>query len=579
MTPLDLDKLKGGPTPAPAPAPAPPPRRAPPADTRPATDVLADVERYVVALEAAPPLFADTHDEWIKVGFALATLGEPGREYFHRVSRLSPKYDEATNDAQFDNALKTGDGSVAIATFFYLCKEAGITPPPRPQRGRPSRRAQREKASSPAQEALAEQGPYYSPELIEGAVGAAFATPPRHAGSGIRDQIGKHLAKKWDFYHDSSTGLNYYRPVGNDDPRALIPFTEKSLFLNNLLIDLERAQFGKREADKKTLIETVFSSYCLQSIDVMAETLRYLAARWDGKDRIGPLLKTIKTDDDELCARMITKWLLNLVAQIHGGSSACRNEHAFVLVSRQGLGKTTFFQHLLWDHQYFASPPAFDFGNKEHNLMLSTKVLILLDEMGQYKKADIATLKAAFSQDKVTADRKYRDTADYRRIASFAGCTNDDAFLKDDTGDRRFWVFRMLELLDFDAYYAVDKAQLWGQLETMYQREEAYLPTPQEEEVMATRNREQFSEEKREHVFMREHLVITGDRNDFVLSGDLETALDYYRHAHHGQGYWNPNVVRQALQQDSRVKCSERIRVQGKQLRAFTGVRLAAPLH
>lgn len=67
-----------------------------------------------------------TYDNWIKVGFALASLGESGRQFFHICSSQNSKYNHDETDRKFDNLLK-GNGCITIATFFKICKDYGIS--------------------------------------------------------------------------------------------------------------------------------------------------------------------------------------------------------------------------------------------------------------------------------------------------------------------------------------------------------------------------------------------------------------------------------------------------------------------
>ena len=67
-----------------------------------------------------------TYDSWIKVGFALASLGENGRLFFHLCSSQNEKYDHREADRKFDN-LQKGNGSITIATFFKICKDYGVS--------------------------------------------------------------------------------------------------------------------------------------------------------------------------------------------------------------------------------------------------------------------------------------------------------------------------------------------------------------------------------------------------------------------------------------------------------------------
>lgn len=66
----------------------------------------------------------DYGTEWLLIAFSLSTLGENGRQYFHRVSALNDKYNEADADKKFDNALQTSRFTTA-AKFFSICQDYG----------------------------------------------------------------------------------------------------------------------------------------------------------------------------------------------------------------------------------------------------------------------------------------------------------------------------------------------------------------------------------------------------------------------------------------------------------------------
>ena len=64
--------------------------------------------------------------DWLRLGFALAELGEAGRGYFHTVSSHNKKYDREKCDRKFSECLRTAS-RCGIGYFFNRCKEYGIT--------------------------------------------------------------------------------------------------------------------------------------------------------------------------------------------------------------------------------------------------------------------------------------------------------------------------------------------------------------------------------------------------------------------------------------------------------------------
>ena len=67
-----------------------------------ATDLISDIDRVVQEIEANGVDIAPDYGMWVNIGFAIANgLGEQGRDFFHRVSRLHPDYDPANTDKQY----------------------------------------------------------------------------------------------------------------------------------------------------------------------------------------------------------------------------------------------------------------------------------------------------------------------------------------------------------------------------------------------------------------------------------------------------------------------------------------------
>lgn len=62
------------------------------------------------------------YTEWFKVGMSLADMGERGREYFHAVSSICPKYNRELADRKFDNFLKSRS-RISIASFIGICRD------------------------------------------------------------------------------------------------------------------------------------------------------------------------------------------------------------------------------------------------------------------------------------------------------------------------------------------------------------------------------------------------------------------------------------------------------------------------
>ena len=70
---------------------------------------------------------ADSYGDYLKLGFALANgLGNQGRDLYHQLSSMSPKYREGDCEHKWQQCLRQNDGRTTIATFYQMAKQAGV---------------------------------------------------------------------------------------------------------------------------------------------------------------------------------------------------------------------------------------------------------------------------------------------------------------------------------------------------------------------------------------------------------------------------------------------------------------------
>jgi hypothetical protein len=82
--------------------------------------IIIQIEKFRVDI-------TDAYKDWLKIGFALADeFGERGRLFFHRISSISEKYNQAQANRQFTECLKARKTGVTIRSFFLLAQRHGI---------------------------------------------------------------------------------------------------------------------------------------------------------------------------------------------------------------------------------------------------------------------------------------------------------------------------------------------------------------------------------------------------------------------------------------------------------------------
>lgn len=91
------------------------------------TDNAQRVEEQIKYLIDNNLTLPDDYHSWFKIGMSLCSeFGESGRQYFHSISSLSPKYDRYECDNQYDKIVESyGSGNdIGLGTLMYMFNEA-----------------------------------------------------------------------------------------------------------------------------------------------------------------------------------------------------------------------------------------------------------------------------------------------------------------------------------------------------------------------------------------------------------------------------------------------------------------------
>lgn len=194
---------------------------------------------------------------------------------------------------------------------------------------------------------------------------------------------------------------------------------------------------------------------------------------WDGKSRIQQLCDTLITDDNKinptLKFELIRTWLVS-TAKITTNTlkNPINVEGLLVLQGGQGIGKTTWINALVPDQlrPYFKDGVQLDVNNKDSVYEATCNWICELGELDGTLKREQASLKAFFTKKIDVQRRPYAVKEEkYPRLTSFFGTVNDEEFLLDSTGDRRYWVIP-IEGIQLEQLQSIDLEQLWG--EAMY---------------------------------------------------------------------------------------------------------------
>ena len=160
---------------------------------------------------------------------------------------------------------------------------------------------------------------------------------------------------------------------------------------------------------------------------------------WDGLPRLEELLIDYLGAEDSLYTRAVTKkTLVAAVARVM--RPGCKFDCMLVLVGPQGIGKSTLFTALggKWFNDSLSMNDAKDKTAAEK---LQGYWILEIGELAGIRKAEVEAVKSFLSRQKDVYRPSYgRRTVEHPRQCVIVGSTNNDTgFLRDSTGNRRFW--------------------------------------------------------------------------------------------------------------------------------------------
>lgn len=157
---------------------------------------------------------------------------------------------------------------------------------------------------------------------------------------------------------------------------------------------------------------------------------------WDGIDRMETLFIDYLGAADTHYTRQVTrKMLLAAIKRLY--DPGCKFDYMLVLIGPQGAGKSSLLSKL--GRKWF-SDSLRTFENKEAGEHLQSAWIFEIGELSAMKKSEVDEVKAFLSK----TEDKYRVAYDrvvspFPRKCVFFGTTNTRDFLRDATGNRRFW--------------------------------------------------------------------------------------------------------------------------------------------
>lgn len=167
------------------------------------------------------------------------------------------------------------------------------------------------------------------------------------------------------------------------------------------------------------------------------EVLDYLKSlKWDGVPRLDTLFIDYLGAEDNIYTRAVARKSLT-AAVARAFEPGCKYDTMPILIGRQGAGKSTLIRTM--GKKWYADGLS-TFEGKEAAENIQGKWIIEAGEMAGYTRAEENASKQFLSRQVDVFRQAYgRRTQEYPRRCVFFGSSNQYEFLKDITGNRRFW--------------------------------------------------------------------------------------------------------------------------------------------
>lgn len=251
------------------------------------------------------------------------------------------------------------------------------------------------------------------------------------------------------------------------------------------------SHYGISNKEKtKDAVETVARSHSFHPVR------EYLAScTWDGTPRLDRLFVRYLGAEDTAYVRAVTrKTLVAAVARVH--QPGIQFDYTLVLQGEQGIGKSTLIKRLAGD---WFSDSLTTMQGKEAYEQLRRVWIVEIAELDGMKKSEVTATKQFISKPIDQYRPAYGQEVEiFPRQCIFFGTTNEVEFLRDVTGNRRYWIVEtpnsenrvnFREELDDELV-----KQIWGEAMHYYKQGEKLYLEEEELEREARKMQESFEE-------------------------------------------------------------------------------------
>jgi hypothetical protein len=222
---------------------------------------------------------------------------------------------------------------------------------------------------------------------------------------------------------------------------------------------------------------------------------------WDKKPRLNEWIsETYNTPNGEYHQAVGSNWFKGMIKRMV--QPGCKFDYVLVLEGRQGIKKSTSLAVVgsIPNHPSLHVETVFTPDNKDFFMLFSGKAIVEFSEGETLTRTESKHLKAIITMqfDKYRPPYE-RSPKDFPRQCVFAMTTNQEEYLKDETGNRRWlpvacegvvnieWLQENIEQIRAEAYHRVvtlqEKTYEFPEEETLRQQQMRQIADPKEEKI------------------------------------------------------------------------------------------------
>jgi predicted P-loop ATPase len=256
---------------------------------------------------------------------------------------------------------------------------------------------------------------------------------------------------RYDVFHDK-TIVDGHAAVTNGD--ALENLDNVVLMLRHQV--LTRFRFDPGPSYMRDALQIECMNHSFDPVRDYLDTLT-----WDGKPRLDRwLIDYCSATDTPLNRSVGRKVLVAAVRRVR--SPGCKFDYLLVLEGDQGQGKSTMLK-ILAGEDNFCDNEILGSDKKEQQESVQGVWIYEIAELDGIHKSEVTKVKLFVSKTIDMARPAFgRSRVDRKRRGIFIATTNDDNYLRDTTGNRRFWPVKLNGKIDLFGIER-DRDQLWAE--------------------------------------------------------------------------------------------------------------------